>query len=163
MFWWVLPSLTQVSSRCLTDAQGKYLALESLLPQVGASFLVEVAGKDIIVSLITRISDGGHHAVALSDLLGELLSRLRVEMNGQAGLVAPKTSLSKKEQRKRDKKIAQGEIGMYSVLLLLQGVIPKAGAGLTISLLWPLHKSTTRRPAMNCRFFLSGWRSGSLI
>jgi hypothetical protein len=90
------------------NRKGKYLALDSLLPEVGARFLIEVAGDKLIASLITGISARGHNAVAIADLLGKLLSLLREEMNKDAGIVSPRP-LNTKERRKIERKIAKGE------------------------------------------------------
>jgi hypothetical protein len=90
------------------NRKGKYLALDSLLPEVGARFLIEVAGDKLIASLITGISARGHNAVAIADLLGKLLSLLREEINKDAGIVSPRP-LNTKERRKIERKIAKGE------------------------------------------------------
>lgn len=71
--------------------------------------MIKAAGQELITSLIKRIGEGGNNIVAMSDLLGELLSRLRVEMNEEAGLVVNNVSLNQKERRRREKKIARGE------------------------------------------------------
>lgn len=90
------------------------MALESLLPQVGAKFLNDVAGQELIASLIAGIGEGNHNIVAISDLLGELLSRARVEMNEEAGLVVT-TGLSKKERRRLEKIAVLGESGTCAI------------------------------------------------
>lgn len=74
--------------------------------------MIDIAGKELITSLIKSVGDGGHNIVAITDLLGELLSRLRMEMNEEAGLVPTNVTLNKKERRKLEKRIAQSEIGM---------------------------------------------------
>jgi hypothetical protein len=93
------------------------VALESLLPQVGAKFLIDIAGEELIASLIAGIGEGNHNIVAISDLLGELLSRVRVEMNEEAGLVVT-TGLSKKERRRLEKTAVHGESGTCTTYLL---------------------------------------------
>ena len=90
------------------NRKGKYLALESLLPEVGARFLIAVAGDELVVTLITAITGRGHNAVAIADLLGKLLSLLREEMNEDAG-IATTNSFNTKERRKLEKKLAKGE------------------------------------------------------
>lgn len=76
--------------------------------------MIEVAGDDLIASLIERIGDGGQNIVALSDLLRDLLSRLRLEMNQRAGILTTDESLNKKQRRKREKTIAaREEIGKW--------------------------------------------------
>lgn len=92
------------------NQKGKYLALESLLPQVGARFLIAVAGDELVVTLITAVTGRGHNAVAIADLLGKLLSLLREEMNEDAGIVTTRP-LNTKERRKLEKKLAKEEYG----------------------------------------------------
>lgn len=63
--------------------------------------------------MIKGIGVGDHNIVALSDLLGNFLSRLRIEMNEKAGLSTANV-LSKKERRKREK--AAARVGSSSVV-----------------------------------------------
>jgi hypothetical protein len=94
--------------------QGKYLALESLVPEVGAKYLIDAASKNFIASLITEIGRRGQNAVAITDLLGELLSRLRVEMNEEAGLID-----GTKKQQSKHKTSSCNENGMYCCIVKL--------------------------------------------
>lgn len=68
--------------------------------------MIDIANEGFIESLIIEIGKRGENAVAITDLLGELLSRLRVEMNEEAGIVDETETQPKK-------KISQDEHGMY--------------------------------------------------
>ena len=69
--------------------------------------LIELTGEELVATLLTNIASGGDNAVAIADLLGKLLSRLREEMNEQAGLVVTHVVMNKKERRKLARKTAQ--------------------------------------------------------
>lgn len=69
--------------------------------------MIDIANEDFIDTLIAEIGKRGQNAVAITDFLGELLSRLREEMSEEAGLVVDT------EKQKSKRKITQDEDGMY--------------------------------------------------
>lgn len=91
------------------NRKGRYLALEILLPVLGAKKLLDIGGDELVASLVSGIGDRSHNAGAISDLLGKLLARLREEMNADAGVVDITKSLNKKQRRKLEKEIARGK------------------------------------------------------
>jgi hypothetical protein len=79
-------------------------------------YMIGIARQDFIVRLIKEIGNRGQNAVAITDLLGELFSSLRVEMNDEAGLVD-----KSEEQRSnsKKKKIIHNENGSHHVPVVL--------------------------------------------
>lgn len=100
--------LTQPPSR-----KGKYVALDALLYKIGATKLLEISqcigSHDLVTSFIHEISERGNSAGAVAELLGKILSLLRNEMHLNAGVDLHRDGETKKERRKREKKIANGD------------------------------------------------------
>ena len=83
------------------NRKGRYIALETLLPLVGPKVLMEAGDGELISSLICGIGDRGDNSSAIADLLGKLLSKLREEMDTDAGKnIDLSTILNKKRRRK---------------------------------------------------------------
>lgn len=66
---------------------------------MGAKFVTQVAGDKLIASLIAGVAGRGHNVVAIADLWGKLLSRLREELNID-GAVARGSSKQVKQKSK---------------------------------------------------------------
>ena len=104
--------LAQPSTR-----KGKYVALEALLPKVGASKLIELAeaplsgslsssssSSSLISSFLSEIGRRGNSSGVVAELLGKLISMLRVEMHKGAGIdLCEHQEGNKKERRKLQK------------------------------------------------------------
>lgn len=75
--------------------------------------MIDIASEDFIEVLIAQIGKRGQNAVAITDLLGNLLSRLRVEMNEEAGVAADAGDQKTKRTDSQDK------VGMYFYIVLL--------------------------------------------
>jgi hypothetical protein len=91
------------------NKKGKYLALERLLPVVGAEKLISYAGDTLIQSLVSGICDRGDSAGAIADLLGKLLCQLRQQMDERAGRTIRSRTLNKKERRRIERERRQGK------------------------------------------------------
>lgn len=90
------------------NRKGRYIALETLLPIVGAKALIDSGGNQLIGSLVTGVGDRAHTAGTISALLGKILSKRREEMNEEAGLVVDEAnSMNKKQRRKREQLLAR--------------------------------------------------------
>lgn len=76
--------------------------------------MIDIARQDLIAILITEIGKRGQSSVAISDLLGQLLSRLRVEMNVEAGLL-DKTEEQRSSQKK--KQSLHNETGAHHIAM----------------------------------------------
>jgi len=101
--------LAQPSTR-----KGKYVALEALLPKVGASKLIQLAeapsngsssSSSLISSFLTEIGRRGNSSGAVAELLGKLISMLRVEMHKGAGIDLCKHQEGNKKKRRKLQKI----------------------------------------------------------
>jgi len=88
------------------------VALEALLPKVGASKLIELAeaplsgssSSSLISSFLSEIGRRGNSSGAVAELLGKLISMLRVEMHKGAGIdLCEHQEGNKKERRKLEK------------------------------------------------------------
>jgi len=126
--------LAQPSTR-----KGKYVALEALLPKVGASKLIELAeaplsgsssSSSLISSFLSEIGRRGNSSGAVAELLGKLISMLRVEMHKGAGIdLCEHQEGNKKERRKLQKIKRQAKEGTVSTekaveeehIMLLEG------------------------------------------
>eukprot|EP00554_Chaetoceros_debilis_P014698 CAMPEP_0194123918 /NCGR_PEP_ID=MMETSP0150-20130528/56526_1 /TAXON_ID=122233 /ORGANISM="Chaetoceros debilis, Strain MM31A-1" /LENGTH=2190 /DNA_ID=CAMNT_0038817389 /DNA_START=149 /DNA_END=6718 /DNA_ORIENTATION=- len=92
--------------------KGRYVALDALLPKVGATKLIVLAksqgngsSSELIVSFLNEIGRTGNSAGAVADLLSKLLSMLRIEMHEAAGVdLCQNLQGNKKERRKKEKK-----------------------------------------------------------
>lgn len=110
--------LAQPASR-----KGRYVALDALLPKVGASKLIELArfqgngsSSELIVSFLNEIGRTGNSSGAVAELLAKLLSMLRIEMHEAAGVdLCQNLQGNKKERRKKEKKQIR-EVKEISVL-----------------------------------------------
>lgn len=80
--------------------QGRYVALETLLPIVGATSLISYGGDELIASLVRGIGDRSHNPGTIAELLGRLLSKLLDEMNKDHGIVDTRRKMNKKERKK---------------------------------------------------------------
>jgi hypothetical protein len=82
--------------------------LEQLLPITGAKALLKMGADDLIPSLVKGIGDSGNNAGAIADFLGKLLSRLREEMNSEAGVV-PRIATTKSDMNKKRRRQVEQE------------------------------------------------------
>lgn len=91
------------------NRKGRYIALETLLPIVGARALIDSGGNQLISSLVHGVGDRAHTAGNIAALLGKILSKRREEMNEEAGLVIDgNTSINRKQRRKLEQLLAKG-------------------------------------------------------
>lgn len=56
--------------------KGRYIALDTLLPELGAQSLLDCAGDGLIDELLLGVADHGHNTVAIADLWARLLKTL---------------------------------------------------------------------------------------
>jgi hypothetical protein len=91
------------------NRKGRYIALETLLPIIGAKALIDSGGDKLIESLVTGVGDRAHTAGNIAALLGKILSKRREEMNEETGLVLDEsTSLNRKQRRKLEQQSTSG-------------------------------------------------------
>jgi hypothetical protein len=105
-------SIDMLVSRVLAQPstrKGKYVALDALLPKVGASKLIQLADEQgdrsalsssFIASFLTEIGRSGNSSGAVAELLGKLMSMLRVEMHKEAGIDLSKHQEGNKKERR---------------------------------------------------------------
>ncbi len=108
--------LSQPSSR-----KGKYVALEALLPKIGAKKMIMLSesqsdkSSSLISSFISEIGRGGNSSGAVAELLAKTLSSLRSEMHRDA-------EGNKKERRKKEGEMlsmTSEKVGEKEEILLL--------------------------------------------
>lgn len=98
--------LSQPSSR-----KGKYVALEALLPKVGAKKMIMLAKSEVggssttlVSSFIDEIGRRRNTSGAVAELLAKMLSMLRIEMHRDAGVdLCQHQEGNKKERKKKEK------------------------------------------------------------
>jgi hypothetical protein len=102
--------------------KGKYVALEALLPKIGASKLfhlsksIEKSDDDstssscccsLVSSFLSEIGRRGNSSAAVAELLAKLFSMLRVEMHSEAGVdICRIEQGNRKERRKKESMIS---------------------------------------------------------
>lgn len=97
--------LSQPSSQ-----KGRYIALETLLPKVGAKKMIQISElKDdglsisLVTSLIREVGRGGNSSGSSAELLAKMLSMLRVEMHKDVGIDLHRKQENKKERRRKER------------------------------------------------------------
>jgi hypothetical protein len=92
------------------NQKGRYIALETLLPIIGAKTLMVSGGGRLVTSLVKGVSDRGHTAGNIACLLGKILSKRREEMNQESGFVIDESaSINRKERQKLEQRLANGD------------------------------------------------------
>lgn len=92
------------------NQKGRYIALETLLPIIGAKTLMVSGGGRLVTSLVKGVGDRGHTAGNIACLLGKILSKRREEMNQESGFVIDEgASINRKERRKLEQRLANGD------------------------------------------------------
>jgi hypothetical protein len=95
--------------------KGKYVALEALLPKIGASKLIDLSrsvesisstssmSSSLVSSFLTEIGRRGNSSAAVAELLAKVLSMLRAELHAKAGIDICKVEKgNRKERRKKE-------------------------------------------------------------
>lgn len=107
----VIKILSQPSTR-----KGKYVALDALLPKVGASKLLELANSSVgssssalVSSFLSEIGRRGNSAGAVAELLAKILSMLLIEMHKKAGIDLDVHQDGNKKDRKKKNKVSSVE------------------------------------------------------
>lgn len=107
----VIKILSQPSTR-----KGKYVALDALLPKVGASKLLELANSSagssssaLVSSFFAEIGRRGNSAGAVAELLAKIISMLRIEMHKKAGIDLDALQDGNKKDRKKKSKVSSVE------------------------------------------------------
>ena len=106
-------SIDTVVNRALSqppNRKGRYIALETLLSNgtiEGMKLLELGGGNTLITSFMEGIAQSGNLSRPIADLMGKLLSIVRNEMNGKAGIVVDADFDNKKKRRKKEKELAK--------------------------------------------------------
>lgn len=95
--------------------KGKYVALEALLPKIGASKLIRLSksmendafassySSSFVSSFLLEIGRRGNSSAAVAELLAKVFSMLRVELHSDAGIdICRIEQGNRKERRKRE-------------------------------------------------------------
>ncbi|GKY94956.1 hypothetical protein MPSEU_000460200 [Mayamaea pseudoterrestris] len=97
--------------------KGRYLALETLLPETGAQFLLDAAGPQLITEFLLGIADFGHNTVAIADLWAKLLQTLLHEQLLAAGMQTARKPMNRKERRKLNVEPERGDSSAKASLI----------------------------------------------
>lgn len=96
-------SLEELLNRLLAqppNRKGRYLALEKLLPLIGASSLLRsiLPSKTLLQDLLDGVGDHGHNTSVMADLWAKLLQQLLNEMKRQAGTLISVSSITARNE-----------------------------------------------------------------
>jgi Putative death-receptor fusion protein (DUF2428) len=95
------------------NRKGRYIALEALLPIVGAKVLIGNS-DNLVIALVDGVGDRAHTAGNIAALLGKILSKRREEMNEEYGITLDQHELMNRKQRLRQEKLTPGHASLQS-------------------------------------------------